>query len=55
MAGQKVSGIGLIPVFIAMLNKVFIPRIGEIMKVMISKDLNDTAYQAYLKLTIDSF
>lgn len=42
MAGQKVSGIGLIPVFIVMLNKVFVQKIGEIMKTIISRGLNDT-------------
>ena len=41
MAGQKRSVIGLIPVFIVMLNRAFIPRIGEIMKVMISRGLGD--------------
>ncbi len=32
---------GLIPAFIVMLHKASIPRIGEIMKVMISGGLND--------------
>ena len=42
MAGQKAQVTGLIPAFIVMLYEAFIPRIGEIMKVMISRGLNDT-------------
>lgn len=41
MAGQKAQVTGLIPAFIVMLHKASIPRIGEIMKVMISGGLND--------------
>jgi hypothetical protein len=41
MTGQKAQVTGLIPAFIVMLHKASIPRIGEIMKVMIS-GLNDT-------------
>ncbi|MDV6342534.1 hypothetical protein R2103_12235 [Nitrosomonas sp. Is24] len=43
IAGQKEQMIDLTPAFIVMLNKASISRIGEIMKVMISRDLNDTA------------
>ncbi len=49
MAGQKESAIGLIPAFIVMLNKVFIPRIGEIMQIVISRDVNDIVRCASLR------
>lgn len=42
MAGQKEQVTGLTPAFIVMLYEAFIPRIGEIMKVMISRGLNNT-------------
>lgn len=41
MAAQKTPAIGLIPAFIVMLNKAFIPRIGEIMRTPILRGLND--------------
>jgi hypothetical protein len=42
MVGQKEQVTGLTPAFIIMLYEAFIPRIGEIMKGMISRRLNDT-------------
>ena len=42
MTGQKAQVTGLTPAFIVMLYKASVQRIGEIMKVMISRGLNDT-------------